>query len=482
MNKNYYWAKNILTIGGYYAVKKYLVQNLGIAEAILIEEFSYQQKEHIKNKTLYSDGTFMTTYDYLVAQSGLKKHQVARAIKNLKDAGILFVNDERKDYNRKHKKYKVLFDKLDKFYKKDSDSVSEHTHGITSYMLYNKTIAQQIGSTYAIIFDDLMTSYINACEDNDFVIDDYFGSAQTKLAKTLNCSPQHLCRKYVPQLKELDLIETQQYGWPKRSCMRINFNKYFELLGVSLEDQEAYKLDSRKVTLAEKATNNILNKVKEISGQDWSDGYFEKVHYIEQRLNDGIKEDDLYDIITFCYNWRKNGPEKNFKYFSFMDLYGKGKCKRNVEMMYEQDANAKEKAELKILAEKIIKKVNEVSNGTIEWKIYDKALDLLKVQKDCQVTDDELLEFVQNRYDWKMKLSGKVTKRGFSWESLFGENKKEDNSGYSCFDSIMAMRNSKTGNYKTTKNNRSKDGVTSETISKKDLEFQKEMKDAGFVF
>jgi len=389
-------------------------------------------------------------------------------------------------YGQKIKWFKIFTKAVDQYIKSGDGSVSMNTIRPDAFIIYNKLVANEVGPSCAIVFSDLLTSFYYTEDKNQLVEDEWFRNVVEDQAKRLGVSRNIVCKRggYLDQLIKAGLIEKKTMRSKNATYISIVWDHLYEILGgVVIEEKEEGVLLKKVTNEAEDFTKEVLAKVKEVSGQDWAFNY-NRVQFIQNRLNEGLKKDDILGMIEHMYNYWMHMAEKTglvTRYqgqFNWTRLFG-SKCKDNIEKMYKNKANSEKKARLTLLAEKIAKKVIQISDGKVKWAVYDSVLPLLETQLNMGFTEDDLINFVEGRY--KHKVDNNETMRNFSWKGCFDENKK-----YSASKCIEAMKKEKSGHrikFNKTNNNESRDGVKSNTYTKEEVDGfwkkAKELEDAG---
>lgn len=463
MNKNTIF-KNVLATDSYMQVNCRLIQKLGIKEAIVLSELLSEQ-HHFESKDGLSNGFFYATYDFLKVDVNFTENQIRAAVKKLCDTKVdnvpVLQTKITYSYGEKIKWFKVnsrVVDELLKSYD-GKGSVTDNTIRKDAFIIYNKMLARKTNPTAAVVFSDLLTTYYITETFGNLEADEWFKQVQDKQARRLGISRQILVTKYIPMLKDIGLIETKTMGNKNASYIRIMWNKLYEILGgVVLEEKEDGILVKKEESEVERITKKLLDHVKELSGLEWPFNY-NKCSFIEQRLEEGLSEQDLYDVIKYKYDDYKriSGGKYYNRRFTWTNLFGSN-CSKWISNMHEKVNKNVEYLKLEELSLRIIEEVKRLTKNRIEWKLDDRYYSLLKYQLDKGVSEDELVELVKNRYDW-ITSQTKPSWKSFSWNGLYGETDK-----YSCYKCITEMRKDKQ------KQTKSYDGVESTTYTKAEIE------------
>jgi len=416
-----------------------MIQKLGIKEAIVARQFLQIQNYFARKGQLTNTGTFFATYEYIADATGLTRKQVILAVTNLENAGLL-KTEVTKQNNVKRKWYKVDKDVYDNFLKDGDGNICANVEDDQYWIVYNKRLAKKYGPVDTIIFSDMYTTYYNAKVDNSLVELLWAKKPMTKLAQKLKISRTKVVNKYIPELKEAGLIDLQTMGWDNATHFMIMEENLAEELGLK---EEIY--EQRLDTQVERITKAIIYKAK-LYGEDWHYKFYEYASIIEERLADGISEDELTNIIDYVYDYYQR--PKNQKYyktnFNFKYIYGKGRL--------QEQWISKKNGEL--TTQKILFKIQQISNNKFTWDIDDTKVNLIRHRLDNGITEQNLIDFVEQRYEF-LSRDPDCKYTNFTFKELFCDENE---------DKIRAFLNDKTprADYKKSykQQSGSRDGVT----------------------
>lgn len=366
-------------------------------------------------------------------------------IKQLKkDAGYMQLIETKFtfSYGDKTKWYKVNTKVVDEFIKSGDGSVSMNTIRPDAFVIYNKALAHKTNPTVAVVFSDLLTSYYVTEMYGNLEEDEWFKNVYDVQANRLGISRQSLVEAkngYIIQLVNAGLINKKTMGAKNATYISINWDRLFEIIaGCTVEEFNGGILVKENNSEVERITRKLLDRVKEVSGLDWKFNHT-KCAFIEQRLEDGFIEDDMYNIIEYKYkDYKRIANGKYMHRFNWTNLFG-SQCETWITNMHNDEKTNQEKLKLEALSLRIIEAVKDISG--LDWRLDESYYPLLAKQLECGVSEDELVELVAFVYNWKLKNEGKIKK--FTWNKVYGEFQDDSGKGYSCFATVLSMRKAK---------------------------------------
>ena len=322
----------------------------------------------------------------------------------------------------KRKWFKVNGDVYDEFLKDGNGYICTNTEDEKYWIIYNKNFALKYGPIATIVFSDMYSTFLNAKEDGTLKDEKWFKQTHRKLSQKFGITRQTYSSTYLPMLKDAELIEVCKMGWNNNTHIAINEEKLKEILGL----KEVFDaLENNNETDVERITRIIIEKAKGY-GEDWHYKFYEYATYIEERLAEGITEKELIDIIDYVHDYYC--IPKNQKYyktnFTFKYIYGKGRCKEQWISMKNGEAATKN----------ILFKIQQITNNKFVWDISEKKVNLIRRRLDNGISEQDLINFVENRYNHLSK-DPDCKYTNFTFEKLFADENE---------DQIRAYLNSKT--------------------------------------
>ena len=409
-----------------------MIQRAGLTSAIVCDELE-QCEDYWINKRQTVDGWWWTTYQFLMDETGLSKKQIMEAVKKLSNFGIIETSAPKYEDGIKKKHYKMNYTAKDKFIKSDYDGSVSRSYNPTNFIIYNKELAKKIGPEATLLIRDMCRSYIETAKRNNLLEGEWFECRQTKLATKYGVVPKTMC-DYIKKMIKQGIIETKQMSWPKTSYVKINFNKLLELYNFGtwqevsdfLENREEEKA-KKKANKVELITRSVLDKVKKVSGQQWNISY-DKLASIEARLNEGITEDQLLQVVEDRYKSWLDDKELFEKYFNWDGVIGSynspSTVRGHLDSIRRKDIKEQKKLEAEKVCATICNKMYEHSKGEIEWTVDNKKIESIRVVLGWKenFSEDDLIQFAIGRYDFNKKSGWKMT----AFNTLFS-NKEKDN-------------------------------------------------------
>ena len=496
IKKQYKLYDNALAAKGqdWNAVLLFMIQRLGIKEAIVASQLLNSQTDFAEKRQLNSDGYFFAVYEDLADITSLTRKQVILAVSNLEKTWLymqpLKTDEQKEQFNKmvevlkqniaavenndkltdvqketkiielkeaagyqrllktyvtkqnniKRKWYRVNKDVYDEFLKDGDGNICANVTNPKNWIVYNKKFARQYGPINTIVYSDMYTTYKNAKFNGELVELLWAKKPMTKLSKKIGISRAKLVNTYIVDLVKAGLIEVKAMGWDNATHFMLNEEKLAEVLDLKEEIYEQ-KLD----TQVERITKAIISKAKNY-GEDWHYKFYEYASYIEERLDEGITEDELVSLVDYVYDYYQK--PKNQKYyktnFNFKYIYGKGRCKKQwLSMKKGEEATRR-----------ILFKIQQITNNKFIWTIDDTKVNLIRNRLENGLKEQDLIDFVENRYNFLSK-DPDCKYTNFTFKELFCDENE---------DKIRAFLNDKTprADYKKSykQQSGSRDGVT----------------------
>lgn len=497
MDKKYKLFNNALAAKGQEWMKVHflMVQRLGITEAITIRRLLQLQKFYA-DKNQLQGGWFFQTYEDICDWTGLTTKQVILAVQKLENtwvdlsgdeedvkaekdkklhSRIKFLKDsslsadqkkekiieayEKAGYRRllktdisiidkvKRKWYQVNKDVYDEFLKDGDGNICANIEDDKYWIIYNKNFAQQFGPIATIIFSDLYTTYLDALAEGTLINGKWIKRPMDKVAKKIDKTRVTVVNVYMPILKKAELIECETMGWDNTTHISINEDRLADVL--DLRDL----LDATKgETQVERITKQIIDKAKELSGQNWNTKVYEKADIIENRLNEGISEEDLLNVVDYAYHYyQRPNHIKDFKLFNFKYIYGKGRCKEQfISMMIGED-----------ITKRLLFKIQEITNNKFNWDIDETKVNMIRKRINSGITEEQLIGFVKDRYT-TISEDPNCKYTNFTFKDLFGDKAENQIKAY-----IHKIKEPKRG--KKSKKDEPVDNVTCNSYTQEDI-------------
>lgn len=460
-----------------------------------------EKKEQINELQKKAEDNFRALIDELKNSIGIietddtftDKEKAKRIVALKRKAGFekLVETKFTMSYGDKIKWYKVFTKTVDQYIKNGDGSVSMNTIRPDAFIIYNKILAKKVGPSAAIVFSDLLTSYYYTEMCDNLEDGEWFRKVMTEQAERLGITRKHLVEKdkgLISKLINAGLINKKTKGSKNVTYISINFDTLFEILaGCKVEAIEGGAIIKKEESDIERITKRLLARVKEVSGLEWNFNHT-RCAFIEQRLEEDINEEDLYDLIKYKYDdYVRISGGKYIHRFNWTNLFGSS-CSKWVNNMHNDEKQGEQKLKLEALSLRIIEEVKKVTG--IDWRLDESYYPLLQEQLDCGVSEDELVELIRFVYNWKIKNEGKITK--FTWNKIYGEFQVEEGKGYSCFATVLSMRRAKNKAYiaangatynKETKkfkmNSGSGDNAASHQMTQESVDYQNKCRERG---
>ena len=410
----------------------YMAQKLDLNASIICDELE-QCEDYWINKHKTVDGWWWTTYSFLTEETGLSKKQIMRAVKDLADVGIVQTAAPKYEDGVKKKYYKMDYLAKDEFMRSPYDKSVSRNYKPTNFIIYNKKLGRLIGPGNAVIIRDLCKTYVETAKRNNLFENEWFEANQVKLSKKCGVTRKTMVA-YIKDLVAKELIETRLISWPRVTYVKINFNKLLELLGYGSWQELSDHLDFIQAEKAKKNANKVelvtrlvLDKVKKVSGQQWSFTY-DKLASIEARLNEGHTQEELLQVVEDRYKSWVEDKELFEKYFTWDGVIGRDSSPSTVNSHLDSIKRKDIKEQKRLEAEKVTAtlcaKMAEHSKGEIEWIIDDKKVESIRkvLAWPENFNEEDLLSFAINRYDFNKKSNWKMT----AFNTLFSNKEKEN--------------------------------------------------------
>ena len=460
-------------------VNKIVMKRLGITETIVMEEL-LNQYAYRKNKLqLAYDGTFWTTYKDISDRTGLTIKQVILAVKKLEELNLVNPKDDDdeedtenqddefkavnfKDDNNietltvedngekkiiRRKWYALNTTGYDNYWKSGDGSfcmTNRKSDQVNNFIVYNKKIAQKYDAITAIIFEYLYTAYMNKKIEGTLEDGKWFKCSQKNMAEACGKSRQTIAKTYIPTLIKSGLVECITYGKSNTTHMTINREKLHEVL----EFDKIFEA----MPHVERITRKILSTVYEVSGQAWELTY-DKMACVEKTLVAGYTEEQMLSIIPHMYDyWNRTNQLSEFR---FDNMFVPSKVKQHLTKKDNDSAKDAFKLQLEKITAHICSKIYEISQGVYDWPASESRQKAIKKLLKRDVTEDELLEYVEGRYNHLIE--NNYSMNSFNWKNLFEEYDDENGKHHDPYKYIKAMRDAKKYDFKFKKASGSKE-------------------------
>lgn len=463
-------------------------------------DHKYYKDEKEKAKFIDEDGFFKCSFEKLIANTGLDEAQVKAIVKDLEEKEFINSKTTKKVINDKktgelvtitYYWYKVDLKKASEYLLnipgKESENIIaddyEDEDGSTkgSFFMAKKKIAQKLDPVSAIIFADIWTSFMKAVDENTLTEDEWFYVLQDKISSRTGISRKTICRKYLPILKKIGLIDMEAKGFPLKTYIRINFDAMDKILEINTSSSNEVIYVEKESDGLKELTQNLINYAEEISGIKWDFDYYKVACINDVMSNIDVTEEQLKKVIDRQYIYYKD-RNKLDKMFTFANIIGQPSkvvgWLKAIESDKE-DAAILEKA--KEVTESICEAIEDYTNGDVIWKADSNKSDIIRkvLLWEENFNEEDLIKHAKARYDWCKDNNKKMT----AFYKLFSKDEKDN-----ITNSKKQKQYKKSRNYDCSKKVDSlgrscdKHGVSCTPVSKEGLEFQDKMREAGEVY